>query len=721
MKWSNYLPLLLIHKCLTDDLPISKDIRESTYDFVNHLIDITEATCEGDCDYDNDTYDFIYHNSFQIHNIFNGYNRCNADNSKQYLYFLFIDPDNPEAYKIRFEEFFKNLIFYYYKSFTMCLPNNIHFKDNITVSYPDESSTYLLRVINLKEHNTDEITRPFSISFYIIVAICVLFSLLSIFFAIFPKSNIICRCRKNVRTSDTRITNMSNSEESGDPNSNEESGKGLYKILSRTFSLTRNLKRMFKSTANKTRLSSSYINDNSISFVNGMRGLSLFCFIFSVVFWILLVTPTSPINIDDLKTVFHKPLVLPVLYYIYMSLYSSFAINSFVLSYKFLYHTCNDSKFKANTPKFYKIITFMLPQTYKYLLYLFLLYYVYNLNDILYILGTKTRGPFVYMYHAMTSQSMENNINYIFPIANLMIEEAKGGKNSLFVYFYVFINEIQYFMITSVFLILYTFRRRLAFIALILTYFCLIGIRTFRFISKERDLRDIFGYDISNYRFLYGISVYLMGALFGMLYNEYNIDQSIKNDGLIDRNYDDVYSFTDTDSQDSLNMRASNFIKSIAKSTRNQNIIFTISLILCVLPMIYDFSILFPKFYENPLYQLNNSEKLYAFLELDICIFLIFTLIWKFVIFQNSLFKRFLERSFWIPLARSYFVIGCLLCPVTFFVVLSLNYPINFTLSFVIFLGISILSILLLISFIVNILLEVPLKVGFKKLFKKIL
>jgi hypothetical protein len=698
---------------------------DSTKQFIAHIMDITKAECNGKCIYDDNTYNHIYENSFKIDNIFNGYNRCYNTDDMEYIYFLFIDPENKEATKPHFEEFNKNLIFYYFKGFSMCLPNNIAFKDNTMLTYPDETSTYLFRHVKLKTLNKEENHRDYPTSFYAVISVLCFFFVVSLFFSIFPKSVLSITCCQKSNRSTFLYSRLSSQMKSNDDSLNnvddEIRKKSIYLIFSDIFNLTKNLKRMFKVTNKKYNLATSYVNDNSLAFVNGLKGISIFILIYSVVFWILLVTPTSPLNVDDLKSVFEKPLVLPILYYLYVSLYLNFSINSFVFAYKFLNHTSVDNNnFKPNTSKFYKIITFILPLIYKYMLYLFLIFLVYNLNDILFILGTKTKGPFVFMYNSMSAMAMSNNINYVLPIANLMIEEAKGGKNLLFVYFYVYINEIQYFFITLAILIIYTFKKKLAYVALFLTYFTLIGFRTYRFISKERDLRDIFGYDITNYRFLYGISLYLMGALFGMLYYEYNIEYSIKAESLLTKNYNEVFSYLESDGG-SINMPTTNFIKSIAKSNKRQNAILIISAALYMLLMICDFSILFPKFKANPLYKLNGSEKLYAFLELDIFVFLIFIIIWKFVIFENSILKRLLEQSFWIPMARSYFILACLLCPVTFFVVLSINYPIDFSMTYVGFLGLSILLILIFVCFIINLILEVPLKVGLKRIFKEIL
>jgi hypothetical protein len=216
---------------------------------------------------------------------------------------------------------------------------------------------------------------------------------------------------------------------------------------------------------------------------------------------------------------------------------------------------------------------------------------------------------------------------------------------------------------------------------------------------------------------------YLIGTFFGILYYEYNNEEEIKSDIAVDRtSYIELSnsSMSYVSNSSLMHERAGMSIKTLAKSNCVQNMILITFIVILMIPVVYDITTLFPKIQEDALYKYNIFEKIYTFMECDLIVIVLFFILWKFVIFQSSGLRVLLESSFWLPLSRSYFVVACLLCPITYYIILSINYPISFSTYYVGFLTVSVLGILLFMCFIINLILEVPMKVGFKKLFSSL-
>ncbi len=526
----------------------------------------------------------------------------------------------------------------------------------------------------------------------------------------------------------------------------------VYSLLSSIFSLTLNVKRIFKPTNKKNKTSSSYINDNSIAFINGLKGFNLICLTYCSIFWIFIESPNTYTDFLKKEYIFSQSVfILPLLYYLYWSIYLTFAYNGFTFGYKFLCHMNmrtehpsenNDSPYIYNSSiaRFIKsALSFVIPQFFRYPLYFFLLFNVSNIDSVINLGFTSNSGlgsgPLFYIYKEISSYTLSKIEYFLLLYANFKMQDTKLTKTSIYVFFFVFINEMQYFFILLLILMIYYYKNNLGYTILIISYFSAISLRAIYLIFEEPknigaygDIRDFFGFEIYSFHFFYGLPVYILGVLFGILYYEYNIVDNLgTNNYVCDSFVSEHDDFNFSAYLKHLDSHHSNIGRVVIKYLASSRFLFTIVIVLIFILFsfftVYDNYVLFPgvmdKGFTN--YKYNWWEKFYSFVELDVLAILIFMMVFKFAIFNNSQFKKLLESQFWIPFSRLYFVIACLLSPITYYFVLNLEYPINFSYPNVLFLSLSVLFLLYLICFFISLSIEVPLKVGFKKMVNFIL
>lgn len=719
----------------------------------------------------------IFEYSFSMDNFLGDYMECVKNDTMSYLYFLFINLDamtvctedcdifTNNTYNLSY--YFKDLVFYEYYTFAMCIPKCFHIQYDEPVVNPfnireDKDREYYVKIINTGEKSVQygltagNSSVVISYIFFAAFFICLFFSLL-------PSSqSYSCKRKKKVNDDDSEVSEeynfheikqiikMNKDEEKVNNNfdvhsiksSNEidqdntiqmyESNKEVgyrwaqfYKLLNSIFNLIKNYKRLFKSTHKKLKINSSYINDNSVAFINGLKSINLFCLCYCSIFWIFLESPNSNSGYKPKSKIFSYGGILSVLYYLYTSIYLIYLYDGFLLGYKFLCHMHNKFNLentKTTTTK--KFLTFFLPQIYKYPVYIFLFFVVYNLDNLFNIISNK-EGPLSYLYNEISQITSESFLSFLFLFSNFTkLNERKITKNSIYVFFFVFVNEMQYFLIMLVILLILYKKNNLGYFLLIMSYFITAISRAIysncsRAGSVYGDIRDLFGFEIYSYQFFNGFPVYILGVILGALYYDYNADENITLS---------LYQSMDTSMvsySEYMSMQIGNkgreFIKYLARSKKLQIILFTVVITLLTFFIVWDFVFLFPRIKNEFLSKFSVFEMVYAFLEVDLFGLLIFLTVFKFAIFNNTPFKKFLEMSLWIPLSRLYFNFACFLSPITYFFILNLDYPIVFSYSTIMFLSVSILLLLYLMCYLVELFIGIPLKVGFKKTVKTIL
>jgi hypothetical protein len=114
------------------------------------------------------------------------------------------------------------------------------------------------------------------------------------------------------------------------------------------------------------------------------------------------------------------------------------------------------------------------------------------------------------------------------------------------------------------------------------------------------------------------------------------------------------------------------------------------------------------------------SEIIYAIFNMDILSFLLFFLIFKYIIFSNTMLKDILESSFWVPFSRLYYTFLCIFSGFAYFYILTISQPIRFNLMNYCFLTLSMIFLLFIYTFLLSLFIELPIKIGFKKLANKL-
>jgi hypothetical protein len=335
--------------------------------FLEELLTLTNSTQNDSCIISDDSYYDVFKYSFTPENIFGEFYQCIKMNNMSYYYFLFINSNLTKARNdTHLSHYFKDLIFYDYFSFAMCLPDCVYVNDNIMVNITDSfmdikgqaklslslSTEYIFRSYDVTSIENKE--NSFWYIFSILISVFSIFLILSIFFSIFPNLRKLyyCFCRKKYEKIFIKDLNTINRAKSLSPTNSEmilkSKAKGKekllsdyefykaeqeqeiifkikehrYKIFSSIFNISKNIIRLTRVT-NKH---SCYINDNSVNFMNGVRAITLLILIFCSIFWIILELPISTINIEKLKIIMNNSFFFPVLYYMYTSLYIHFYI-----------------------------------------------------------------------------------------------------------------------------------------------------------------------------------------------------------------------------------------------------------------------------------------------------------------------------------------------------------------------------------------------------------
>lgn len=784
-------------------------LNDSTKKFIHNFFKYSNFTSCNIDEYLNE----IYQHSFNINNYLGDFNGCSKIKNMRYLHLIYIklleenhyDQDNNliidknkfnrNFYDNNLSYYFKDLIFTEYQQFGICVPQCVNYINNITISNPfkndNENSTYLANVYDINTVLSNQIKEKGNMEFYLSIIFLLLFAL-SLFFAIFSDLSRCCCCKRKDNISNNSYQTFSNSEDEGEEERKDEgedevkeqnnnqnnnhskdkkriSNKSIilndikylsfshkenkclkfYKFLSSIFSMTKNYNRIIKDTSGKNKVHSSYVNDHSLGFINGMKGINLLCFIYCSFLWTFLTSPNVIVkNINKKEELLKQGAALFILFFGHIFFHLYFAINGFILSFKFLSHINNNkvnSLINSNSnrkpkSKLVLFIGFILSQFYFYIVLIILLITVSNLEIIFNMTNTFTNksqqnlsenSPLFYIYK---DASLYNIKNYF--VSFLVLQNGLGIdyflKNGfIFTFFYISINEIQYFFISIFLLIMYQTKNKIGLFLSIITYFSALGGRIINLIYfNEKDFAfrgDIFNFiEISSFKFLSGFPVYVIGVFFGLVYYEYYNSNKMKINYHVNNNVAHTSFFSSSDesrlSYSEMELKKDYKFINLIKFT-DTRLIIIISIITFVLAslFIYFTVILIPNIQKYGLsnYKFNYIDKICTVLAIDLFIIWTFLIICKFVIFSSSNLKIFLTNRLWIPLARLYFPTACLVYPLSYCFLFSLTYPLSFGYITFLYFILPIMFMLFILAFFVTLIVNVPLKVGIKKIINK--
>lgn len=299
-----------------------------------------------------------------------------------------------------------------------------------------------------------------------------------------------------------------------------------------------------------------YVNDNDFRFINGIRGILVLSLLFSLVLWYTLETPNSLLNREDSTEIFlQHSKFLCAIYWAAWSIIINTSVNSFLLGFKFLtfyekyyavyrskYATAstpnssgeslrssdsskrNDLGLKINTIISFKIVfRFICLQSYQYLVYIFIFYFIYSID---WIFTSNQAGPFLYLYEEQKNAAMDNQLSFLFGYANFLVNfalEQEDEMKRLVYYFFliIFLNEIYFTIYGMILLILYRMKKLIMLLVILSLYIGSIIFRTIYLDIKSLYLKTVIGFDILNTSPIIFLSVFHLGLFFGIIMYEY--------------------------------------------------------------------------------------------------------------------------------------------------------------------------------------------------------
>ena len=707
-----------------------ESIMKSLKMFLNSTINYDESKkkCGWEI-YSNETLLIIKNYSFELMNNFGDFYNCLKVNNYSYIYLVGIRNKSSFGQEEDDYKTFSNLAFNDYYSISMCIPNCFIFLDNLKLSfYDNEDDYYRFKIYNISEKiiqndkNNDEEKNIVIIN----IVLFTIFYFLGLFFFLFKSlpnlkffiNIIFCCCMKkhykkqhanaNLNKSDASkkgtdyslveleaISEISHEEVLGFP--------VIYSIISDIFAFDKNTVRLFKDTGKSNKISRKYINDNLVSFTNGLKAIILIFLNLFLVFYISILSPNNNINEKKLEEILSNYYLF---YFIHLSSFCAvtiFPINGFLIAYKFN----NFIKFNNSFGIFTIARRFFLRQINSYIIFLFMLILTINLDNLMInIYGLK--GPLVSFYPNFTHKVF----NEIWYYLSLSVNFCGIESTFFFVKFFnLAVNEFIYFILSLLIICLYSKFKNIIFCLILLIYVFGLSIKSYLISNiKNMNFFEFFNFMM---KFEYGFSLYIIGIIFGIFYFEHFYCD-------LNKTFDSF----DSSSQISviLNKQDNLFItrkimRFISASNTAQNLITVISFCLLILSLCLD--LFYLKLYDAESFKkFKTSDKIYLSIQLDLLVVSLSMILFKFVIFTKTILKKFLEHKIWILSSRSFQMITLLQVPLIYFVIYNVNYSIKFTLVRALFLSCSMIMFTYTVSFLLMIFISVPIKVGIKRLIK---
>jgi hypothetical protein len=107
-----------------------------------------------------------------------------------------------------------------------------------------------------------------------------------------------------------------------------------------------------------------------------------------------------------------------------------------------------------------KLFNFVFQQFYIYFVMIFMFYSICNFDKIFFLVYKQHTGTLLFLYSDIAAKLKEQALFFFFPSINFLLGTYFDFKQgSAFSFLYLFINEIQFFFISIVFLFAYSKKR----------------------------------------------------------------------------------------------------------------------------------------------------------------------------------------------------------------------------------------------------------------------
>ena len=495
-------------------------------------------------------------------------------------------------------------------------------------------------------------------------------------------------------------------------------------------------------------------NDGGLSYINGIKGISMIFFLFGCVYSGLYSSFKTEKNSENFYSQLNN--IFFSIYYVGIKFAPKLLIctSGFSLFYKFICFLdgkvdnereimrqkeesifggkeikdiknnsseLNDSysSFQKNSKeKLYDsymistkyIFIFLGLQSHKYIIYLLFTFFIlYSLDWIVYLL--QTDGPMWQFFNQRVINSAKN-IKYLFPLflgyKSYFIPYIRPDKENILHYFYLVFQEIIYFLITTL-IIFIGFKKNLRIdIFFQITFFILISFRIiYYFIAIGLDDKDYFGLNEWG-RFytslLYDYPFYIIGIHYGMI--NYVIQKGYSVKDLINKNKNYLIS-----SSKILNA-------SKKKNKKNLYIISFISSIFIILNIfIQQIIIYIIRIFKSSNLQLNMevykkdfTSQIIMLIDSDIFVIAINLIALCMYLKGDNLINNILCHSIWSILNRFYFSYILLINPIILYLLYINETKILFNISNCLFYSIICGILVFFTSIFFYIIFELPLK-----------
>ena len=519
-------------------------------------------------------------------------------------------------------------------------------------------------------------------------------------------------------------------------------------FFQQSLDLLYNINKNFSSLIEYKQLS-KIINDSGLSYINGIKGISMIFLLFGSVYNDLydsyIIGKNKELFYYQLKNAFFSIFYIGIKYAPKLLLCSS----GFSLFFKFICfldgkvekeeeinrqnEECYDEGKEiniiregsgiSNSNSFYKklrkegkeiinknhllsfkyLLIFFVKQLHKYLVYiLFICFFLFSFNGL--VLKFQYPGPIWNLYNKSMINSVTNT-KYLLPLLigykTYFFNGILYENSNILDYLYLVFQEIFYFSFTSIIIFIgFKYNLRMDRFFKIL-FILLIIFRIIFYVIKKLDDKDYFGYQEFGKFYtslLYNYTFYIIGIHYGMI--NYVIQKG--------------YTFRECDQQNKIYLiNALHAFKSLKRKTKYY---------LCILSAIFFCLLIFNSFLQQIIisfydldtnmnsYKKNVFTQILMLIDADIFVFAINSMALSLYIKRDNLINDILSHNFWSIFNRFYFSYILIINPVILYIIYSNETKINFNISNC-FLYSFICGILLFsFSILVYIIFELPLK-----------
>ena len=535
----------------------------------------------------------------------------------------------------------------------------------------------------------------------------------------------------------------------GDRNPSSISLISKEDFFQKSLDLLYNIDKNFSSLIEYKQLS-KIINDSGLSYINGIKGISMIFLLFGSVYNDLydsfIIEKDKELFYYQLKNVFFTIFYIGIKYAPKLLLCSS----GFSLFFKFIcfldgkvekeeeINRQNEESFNdegkeinilregsgiSNSNSFYKklrkegkelinknhllsfkyLLIFFVKQLHKYLVYiLFICFFLFSLNGL--VLKFQFPGPIWNFYNEGMVNSVLN-VKYIMPLLigykTYFFKGIIYENENILDYLYLVFQEIFYFSFTTIIIFIgYKFNLRMdRFFKII--FILLIIFRIVFYIIKKLDDKDYFGYkEFGKFyaSLIYNYTFYIIGIHYGLI--NYVIQKG--------------YTFRECDQQNKIYLiNALHSFKSLKRKTKYY---------LCILSVIFFCILIFNSFLQQLIisfydldsimnnYKKNAFTQILMLIDADIFVFAINSMALCLYIKRDNLINDMLSHNFWSIFNRFYFSYILIINPFILYIIYANETKIIFNISNCLLYSFIYGILVFPISILVYIIFELPLK-----------